>query len=220
MFTGLVEEIAVIKRIDRLSDSARMRIAAKRIFKDIKLGDSISVNGVCLTVVEYSDQVFAVDVVPETMRRSNLGLLRPGDRVNVERALRLGDRLGGHIVAGHVDGVGTILDKQGEGLATVLTIAAAADVLRYVVEKGSVCVDGTSLTVMNVTESNFRISVIPHTGEETTLLEKLVGAKVNLESDVIGKYVEKLLIPGVPNDVKESRRSTLDLDYLRTHGFA
>lgn len=225
MFTGLVEETAIVRRIEHHQDSAQLHLDARRVLEGVHIGDSIAVNGVCLTVVRFTSGGFTVDAVPETMRRTTLGTLVAGDRVNLERALRLGDRLGGHIVAGHVDGIGTITGRVLEGLAMVLTITAPPAVLRYVVEKGSICVDGVSLTVMDVTEAVFRISVIPHTGVETTLLQRPVGASVNLECDVLAKYVEKLvlgrsdgLIAGDDNQHKPASR--LDLAFLHDHGFA
>jgi riboflavin synthase len=227
VFTGLVEEVARVRAIEPRAESVRIRLEARRILEGMQLGDSVAVNGVCLTVVAFDAVSFTADAVAETLRRSNLGRLRPGSRVNVERALRLGDRLGGHIVAGHIDAVGTLAAKQQEGVATVLTITAPPEVLRYVVEKGSICVDGVSLTVMDVGARSFRVSIIPHTGAQTTLLEAEVGQEMNLEVDVIAKYVEKLvhphrsapaadpeLVAGPPAAPK------LDEEFLRRHGFA
>jgi riboflavin synthase len=216
VFTGLIEEVGVVRRIDHTHHSAQIRIAADRVLDDVKLGDSIAVNGACLTVVSFAGGEFVADAVPETMRRTNLGRLQSGARVNLERALRLGDRLGGHIVSGHVDGVGVVRDITREGIATVFTIEAPADVMRYVVEKGSICVDGVSLTVMDTRETTFRLSIIPHTGEHTALQYARVGQWVNLECDLLAKYVEKMLAGREAAPV----RPGLDLEFLQRHGFA
>ncbi|MCL6626028.1 riboflavin synthase [Alicyclobacillus shizuokensis] len=227
MFTGLVEEVARVVDMEPRAESVRIRLAAERVLEDVRLGDSIAVNGVCLTVVAFDSRTFTADAVKETLRRSNLGRLRPGSRVNVERALRVGDRLGGHIVAGHVDAVGILAARAREGVATVLTISAPLSVLRYVVEKGSICVDGVSLTVMDVDDKGFRVSIIPHTGAHTTLLDAKVGQEVNLEVDVLAKYLEKLAAPrlGTPLAVGAetdglSGDAALDLGFLRQHGYA
>ena len=213
MFTGLVETIGIVSRMETSQNGARVTIGASPILDDVKMGDSISVNGICLTVVAFTATTFTVDAVPETLRRSNLGGLRSGSAVHLERALRADARLGGHIVSGHIDGVGRIAKRVGEGLATVLTIEADWALLRYIVEKGSICIDGVSLTVMEAGQSSFTVSIIPHTGDVTLLATAKVGTVVNLECDVIAKYVERLLggfrtaAPGVT------------MDYLAEHGF-
>ncbi len=216
MFTGLVEAIAVLEQIRQQGHSAAIRLRAPAIVEDVKLGDSIAVNGVCLTVTAFDAQSFTVDAVPETIRRTNLSRLRPGDGVNVERALRMGDRLGGHIVSGHVDGVGEIVRIAKEEIATVIEIAADAACLRYIVEKGSICVDGVSLTVMDVGKHSFRVSLIPHTGHETTLGRATVGRAVNLECDVLAKYVERLL----GGSTGQPAHETVSIELLRENGFA
>ena len=170
----------------------------------IKLGDSIAVNGVCLTVTEFTSNTFIIDVMAETLKRTNLGQLRPSDRVNLERALRLGDRLGGHLVSGHIDGVGTILREEKQDIARILEISGPPSVLRYTLEKGSIAIDGISLTLVGVTDHSFTVSLIPHTAGLTTLGYKKVGDTVNLEADIIGKYVEKLL---GKREMKEGRDS-------------
>lgn len=211
MFTGIVEEIGKVKSILRGGKSVILEVEAEKVLRDTKVGDSIATNGVCLTVTFLGNSFFRADVMPETMRRSNLGLLRPGDRVNLERALCLNSRLGGHLVAGHIDGTGRIVDIQREDNALWLTISAGSDLLRYIVSKGSVAVDGVSLTIAYVDEAVFRVSVIPHTQEETTLTGKHSGEVVNLENDMIVRYVEKL--------IGKENRNGLSLSFLEANGF-
>ena len=212
MFTGIIEEIGKIKAIRQGSRSVVLEIEATKVLEDTRVGDSIATNGVCLTVTMMRNGYFLADVMPETMSRTSLGDLKPGDRVNLERALCLNIRLGGHIVAGNVDGVGRIRDKVQDEIAIWLTIAASPEILRYMIEKGSVAVDGVSLTIAYVDETVFKVSVIPHTQEETTLTTKRIGEIVNLENDLIGKYVEKLMQPG-------KARNGLTLDFLQANGF-
>lgn len=210
MFTGIIEEIGRIKGISRGSRSVAIEVQAKKVLEDTKVGDSIATNGVCLTVTSLTEQGFRADVMPETMRRSNLGTLKPGDRVNLERALCLNGRLGGHIVAGHVDGTGRITDIQRDDIAVWITISTDSRLLRYIIEKGSITVDGVSLTVAYVDDAVFRISVIPHTQEETTLTSKCSGDMVNLENDMIARYVEKLM---------GKEKGGLSLEFLQANGF-
>lgn len=212
MFTGIVEEVGRIKAIRRGNGGAVLEIEAVKVLEGTRVGDSIATNGVCLTVTGMGAGSFDADVMPETLRRSNLGDLRPGDRVNLERALRLDSRLGGHLVAGHVDGTGVVSDRRQEDNAVWFTVAATPEILRYVIEKGSIAVDGVSLTVAYVDEAVFKVSVIPHTQEETTLLGKRVGAVVNLENDLIAKYVEKFTGGG-------ERKQGLSLEFLQANGF-
>lgn len=212
MFTGIVEEVGRIKAIRRGNGGAVLEIEAVKVLEGTRVGDSIATNGVCLTVTGMGAGSFDADVMPETLRRSNLGDLRPGDRVNLERALRLDSRLGGHLVAGHVDGTGVVSDRRQEDNAVWFTVVAAPEILRYVIEKGSIAVDGVSLTVAYVDEAVFKVSVIPHTQEETTLLGKRVGAVVNLENDLIAKYVEKFTGGG-------ERKQGLSLEFLQANGF-
>ncbi len=214
MFTGLIEEIGEIQNIKKSVKSAEIKIKAGRVLQDVKPGDSISTNGVCLTVKEHTSGSFTVDVTAETMRRSNLSLVSPGDKVNLERALPVGGRLGGHIVSGHIDGMGTISKYEKEDNAVWVTVSAAPEILKYVVIKGSVTVDGVSLTVAYVDEKVFQVSVIPHTGNLTTLLKKNSGASVNLECDIIGKYVEKLLLPK-----KQEQKPGIGMELLNRNGF-
>ena len=212
MFTGIVEEVGRIKAIRHGNGGAVLEIEAVKVLEGTRVGDSIATNGVCLTVTGMGAGSFDADVMPETLRRSNLGDLRPGDRVNLERALRLDSRLGGHLVAGHVDGTGVVSDRRQEDNAVWFTVAVAPEILRYVIEKGSIAVDGVSLTVAYVDEAVFKVSVIPHTQEETTLLGKRVGAVVNLENDLIAKYVEKFTGGG-------ERKQGLSLEFLQANGF-
>lgn len=193
MFTGLIEEVGELRRLERRNEGARLVLAAQHVLDGAKLGDSIAVNGVCLTVTALGDDEFAVDAVPETLRRTNLGDLRPGMPVNLERALRLSDRLGGHVVSGHVDTTIRLVSREPEGNAVVLTFEAPAEWMKYVVEKGSVCIDGVSLTVMDAADQRFRVSIIPHTGDHTTLLRVPADWRFNLECDLLAKYVERLL---------------------------
>lgn len=212
MFTGIIEEIGKIKSVKRGSKSVVLDVEARKVLEDTRIGDSIATNGVCLTVVGKEDGGFSADVMPETMDRSNLGLLKPGDPVNLERALCLNSRLGGHLVAGHVDGTGKIVSRQQDENAIWLTVSTTPEILRYMVEKGSVAIDGVSLTIAYVDEQVFKVSVIPHTQEETTLVKKKIGSVVNLENDMIVKYVEKLMGQGKP-------KGGLTLDFLMANGF-
>ncbi len=211
MFTGLVEEIGIIKNIQKSNQSARITIEARTVLEDVKLGDSICTNGVCLTVTDLQSNCFSVDVMPETIRTSNLKSLRSGSHVNLERAIKANDRLGGHIVSGHIDGVGIIQHFKEEENATWITITASKNILKCIVERGSIAIDGTSLTVTYVDEKVFKVSIIPHTKEKNILLKKRIGDEVNLECDIIGKYVEKL--------TQSSKESTFDMDFLASNGF-
>lgn len=216
MFTGLIEEVGKVESVIKSTKSAKITIKACKILEGIKLGDSISTNGVCLTITSFSGNSFIVDVMPETMRNSNLSKLSPGEQVNLERALRASDRLGGHMVSGHIDGIGTIKNYEQEDNAVWITVAAAAEILKYVVHKGSIAIDGVSLTIACVDETEFKVSIIPHTKEKTTLLDKKVGDQLNLECDVIGKYIEKFLGVREQTPTKKS----IDLNFLSENGFA
>lgn len=196
MFTGLVEEVGTIRSLSMAGSSGQIRIRAKKVLQGTKIGDSIAVNGICLTVISLQSDGFTADVMAETVRRSSLDRCGPGDRVNLERAMAADGRFGGHMMAGHVDGTGKIVSLNREENAVWVTIETSKDILRYIVEKGSIAIDGISLTVAYVDDRCFKVSVIPHTGEETTLLGRSPGDIVNLENDIIGKYVEKLLRPG------------------------
>jgi riboflavin synthase len=215
MFTGLVEELGKVKQIARGAKSVRLTVAGRKVLADVKLGDSIAVNGTCLTVVDFSGDYFTADVMPETVERTALSGLNPGDTVNLERTLRVGDRLGGHIVSGHIDGVGVILAKEQNDNAVVVRIGAGPEVMRYIIHKGSIAVDGTSLTVVDSGADWFTVSLIPHTAAMTTVGLKTTGEPVNLEADIIGKYVEKLL--GLSQAAKPADKITLG--FLEQHGF-
>ncbi|MDO4534579.1 MAG: riboflavin synthase [Clostridium perfringens] len=215
MFTGIVEEIGEIKKIENGSIAAVLYIGCNKVLEETKLGDSISTNGVCLTVVDILDDGFKADVMAETLRRSSLGQLNVGSKVNLERALTLKKRLGGHIVSGHIDGTGDIVSFEREDNAVWITINAPRDILKYVILKGSIAIDGVSLTVAYVDDKEFKVSIIPHTAEETILLNKNIGSKVNLEYDLIGKYVEKLLFFNKEDNIKKD----IDKDFLIENGF-
>lgn len=209
MFTGIIEEIGEVTAIKRGAKSCEVSIRGNVVFSDLKIGDSVAVNGVCLTVTSIDKNVFTADVMPETMYRSGLGTLAKNSSVNLERAMPANGRFGGHIVAGHVDGVGFIRSMKNEDNAVWITITADENVMKYVVEKGSIAIDGISLTVAKVFKDAFSVSIIPHTASETTLLNRKPGDKVNLECDIIGKYVEKLI----------GRQSNITENFLKKYNF-
>ena len=216
MFTGIVEEVGTIRSVVSGGSSGEIAINARTVLENTKIGDSIAVNGVCLTVTKMTDGGFTADVMPETLRRANLGGLHIGDSVNLERAMAADGRFGGHIVSGHIDGVGNVAEMKKESNAVWVKISADKDILRLIVEKGSIAIDGISLTVAEVSDRDFSVSIIPHTGSETTLLKKKIGDKVNLENDIVGKYVEKLL---QPKSVPSKTESKITMEFLREHGF-
>lgn len=215
MFTGIVEEMGQILNIERGSQSAVLHIRCEKVLENTKIGDSIAVNGVCLTVTTMTESGYTADVMAETLERSSLGSLKRGSRVNLERAMAADGRFGGHIVAGHIDGTGTVSKISRDETAVWYTITAEPVILRYIVEKGSITIDGISLTVARVTERDFSVSIIPHTQQNTVLADRQVGDIVNLETDIIGKYVEKLLQPQKP----EKRESKITMEFLAEHGF-
>ena len=217
MFTGIIEEIGVIQEIKKGIKSSKLSIKANKVLENTKIGDSICTNGVCLTVTALKSNSFDADVMAETLRRSSLGDLKIGSKVNLERALTLESRLGGHIVSGHIDGTGEIISLVKEDNSTWVTIKTISDILRYIVFKGSITIDGISLTVAYVDEEVFKVSIIPHTSDETTLLNKSIGETVNLECDVISKYIEKLM--GLEIKRKEKKISSITEDFLRSNGF-
>lgn len=193
MFTGLVQDLGAVAAVERTADGARVRIASA-LAGELAEGDSVAVSGVCLTATEVGGGTFAADVMEETLRRSSLGALEPGASVNLELPLRAADRLGGHVVQGHVDGVGTVAAVDEEGFARIVRIAAPPDLLRYLVPKGSIAVDGISLTVSGLDDDSFTVSLIPETRQRTTLGGAAPGDPVNLEADVLAKYVERLVV--------------------------
>ena len=221
MFTGIVEEIGAVRTVVSGSEWGSLSIGARQVLEDTRRGDSIAVNGVCLTVTALSRDGFTADVMAETLRRSNLGALKVGEAVNLERALAANGRFGGHIVSGHVDNLGEIVNTKQEGSALWLTLSAPPDGLELVVKKGSVTLDGVSLTVAERTERTFSVSLIPTTQTDTTLLRKRPGDKINLETDIIGKYVRALLHKSAPAALPEgqSQESRLTEDFLRRNGF-
>ncbi len=211
MFTGIIEELGTVRRLESSSDGASLVIAANRTLSDLKIGDSIAVSGPCLTVTAFNRDSFSAFVMPETLNKSTLGALKPGDRVNLERAMALGGRLGGHLVSGHIDAKVTLTRKNPQGGAILLSFETPQHLLRYIVPKGSVALDGVSLTVIEVEESSFSVGIIPHTGQETTLGTKDIGYPVNLEVDLIGKYVEKMLEPMISKGEQQGEKITMDL---------
>lgn len=215
MFTGLIEEIGIIQSIKRDKVSAAIQIVAKTILNDIKIGDSINTSGACLTVTSFDTNCFWVDVMTETMNHTNLKTLKSGSQVNLERALKLGGRIGGHMVSGHIDGTGVISNIQTVENARIIQIQTEPDILKYIIRKGSIAIDGISLTVMEINHLEFSVSIIPHTGSMTTLFDKIPGSMVNLECDMIGKYVEKL----IKNTPTDSNTSNISMEYLGEHGF-
>ena len=227
MFTGIVEEMGVLKSIRKGAHSAILEIQAKVVLEDIHLGDSIAVNGVCLTATSFSPTGFTADVMHETLNRSSLASLRPGHRVNLERAMAANGRFGGHIVSGHIDGTGRITSTRRDDVAVWYDIEAPEAITRYVVEKGSIAIDGVSLTVASVSENGFSISMIPHTADVTALGRKRAGDIVNLECDIIGKYVERLLSSSRASpvtkphtsDCASKAQSTLTTEFLASNGF-
>jgi riboflavin synthase len=212
MFTGIIEELGVVQALDRGLQSAVLTILARRVVDGMNVGDSVTVNGVCLTAVRLTEQGFVVDVSPETLRVTALGTLTPGDGVNLERAMRLSDRLGGHLVSGHVEAVGRVVSRTPDGNAVNLTIEAPREILRYCVARGSVTVDGVSLTIAALSEKTFGVSIIPHTAQVTNLGLKPPGTLVNLEPDLVAKYVERLLMGG------DAKPEKVDAEFLRKRG--
>lgn len=215
MFTGIVEEMGTIRSVRRGRSSSVLSIGADKVLSDLKIGDSVAVNGVCLTATSRDEGGFTADVMHETLNRSSLGKLTAGSHVNLERAMAADGRFGGHIVAGHIDGTGTITAIRRDDNAVWYTVQTPAPLLRYIVEKGSITMDGISLTVAEVGETWFSVSAIPHTVAVTILGEKRVGDTVNLETDIIGKYVEKLLRPAPDTPPK----GALTLEFLAENGF-
>lgn len=216
MFTGIIEELGTIRGVSLTKDGGELQIAATTVLGGTKLGDSIAVNGTCLTVTKLEKDGFTAFVMAESLRRTNLGNLKRGSVVHLERAMAADGRFGGHMVTGHINGQGTFLSQKPEGQAVVLTIVADPEILSGIVEKGSIAIDGTSLTVMDVGKDSFRVGIIPHTGGHTALLDRPKGYACNLETDVIGKYIQKFL---AKNTESTPKKSTLTMDFLRENGF-
>ena len=215
MFTGIIEEMGIVKSIK----NSAITIEADKIFDDLKLGDSVAVNGTCLTISSFSNKIFKADITLETLSRTNLGDLKSGFKVNLERALTLSKRLGGHIVSGHIDGVGIIKNISKNDRDIIIKIEVPASLMKYIIEKGSVAVDGISLTVAEVNKNIFSIAIIPHTFKETILYYKKEGDKVNIENDIIGKYVEKLLQFNNCDNEKNNKNSNINMEFLIKNGF-
>lgn len=214
MFTGLIEDLGTVRELRRGAAGARLTVATALPMTELAIGESIAVNGVCLTVTGFGGGTFSADLSPESLERSTLGGLASGAPVNLERALRLSDRLGGHLVTGHVDAVAELIERTRDGNAIRLAFRIEPHYCRYLVEKGSIAIDGISLTVNTVAAGSFAVAVIPHTLEVTTLKKVNPGARVNVETDILGKYVERLLRPG-----EGEGKAALDLQFLAKHGF-
>lgn len=214
MFTGIIEEVGTVENLVQQGNSGKLSIQARTVLEGTKLGDSIAVNGVCLTVTALTGKGFEADVMAETLRRSSLGSLQKGSRVNLERAMAADGRFGGHIVSGHIDGTGKIVQVKPESNAVWYVLEAPEAILQGIVEKGSIAIDGISLTVAWVTDTQFAVSIIPHTGSHTILSEKEKGHVVNLENDMIGKYVKKFLQLD-----SQKKESAIDMDFLGEYGF-
>ncbi|ACD23753.1 riboflavin synthase [Clostridium botulinum] len=216
MFTGIVEEVGSLEKLILGGGFGVIEIRANKVLENTKIGDSIASNGVCLTVLEMTKSSFKANVMGETLEKSSLGSLESGNKINLERAMKLEDRFGGHIVSGHIDGVGKITDIEKKVDGTWFTISASKEILKYIIYKGSIAIDGISLTVAYVDDEKFKVSVIPHTLENTILYEKKVQSVINLECDVVGKYIEKL----VNNKDKEIKNeSNVTMEFLRENGF-
>ncbi|MDY0133327.1 MAG: riboflavin synthase [Desulforegulaceae bacterium] len=217
MFTGIIEGFGTIRAISAVGEGKKMSIESEFDLDGTKIGDSIAVNGGCLTAVKINGRFFDVDISPETIEKSTFKNSKPGQKVNLERALKLSDRLDGHLVSGHIDGVGEILSVEERSNAIIISIKAPLNIMKYVIDKGSIAVDGTSLTINSVEQDSFSLAIIPHTKGLSTIGSRKAGEKVNLEADMIGKYIEKL-ITGKNSDSNE-KESGVSIDFLRSNGF-
>lgn len=213
MFTGIIEEVGEIDSISRKGNSLSLRIKADKIMSNISMGDSIAVNGICLTVTEFTQDGFLVDSMKETLEKTSLKNSKVGDLVNLERAMTANGRFGGHIVTGHIDGVGKIVEIKKDEIATWYRIQTNKKIMQYLIEKGSIAIDGISLTIVDFTEDSFRVSVIPHTFNETILSYKKIGSLVNLENDCVGKYIERIL------NINKEKESNISREFLLKYGF-
>lgn len=219
MFTGLIEGTGTLFRTDRHGPDADMVIKAGFKTGGFALGESIAIDGACLTVVAFQGDIFTANVSAETLARTTLGRKLPGCRLNIERALRFGDRLGGHLVAGHVDGTAVLKNRYPEGRSVRLLFETAPELLRYIIEKGSVAVNGVSLTINGISETGFDVNIVPHTAEQTTIDDLKAGEEVNIETDLIGKYIEKMIRSWGTAMGKGQPESRIDVDFLKKHGF-
>lgn len=217
MFTGIIEEVGTVSNINKTTKQSRLTVSANLVLENLKIGDSIAINGVCLTVINFDQKRFCVDVMNETIQRTAYLQLKVNSHVNLERAMQLNGRLGGHLVSGHVDGTGTIIQIKKDLNATRYTIQTTPVLLKYIVEKGSIAIDGISLTVVGVNESSFDVSLIPHTMQVTTMADKKVNDLVNLENDLIAKYVEKWWFNNQSDEPK--KHNLINQDFLKKHGF-
>lgn len=215
MFTGIVEEVGRVQNLKKGTNSVVITIGGHIIFEDLRIGDSVAVNGICVTVIDFTSNSFRADIMHETLRRSSLGNLKIGSHVNLERALANNGRFGGHIVSGHIDGTGEIFKKEQDDNAIWYTIKANGTIMKYMIEKGSIAIDGISLTIAKVSEKDFSVSVIPHTMKATNLLERGVGEIINLENDIVGKYIEKLIGPVYI----QKRESKITKEFLQEFGY-
>ncbi len=213
MFTGIIEESGIIKSISKSAQGAVISVQCSKVLSDLKIGDSVAINGACQTAVKIGNDYFEVEAAPETLKLTNLGDLKVNQKVNLERAMSASGRFGGHFVTGHIEGFGSLQKIESQGLAQIYYFSAPESILKYLVNKGSICIDGISLTIVSVNNDIFTVSVIPHTLNETTLSELKIGDKVNLESDIIAKYIEKML------NKDDNKAETITLDYLQEHGF-
>lgn len=216
MFTGIIEELGTIEKINQHSEAIVMTIGAKKVLEDVQLGDSIAVNGVCLTVTSFSQKSFTVDIMPETVRSTSLSMVKNGSNVNLERAMAANGRFGGHFVSGHVDGIGKIVNRSPVDNAIYYEIEVPKELERYLLFKGSIAIDGTSLTIFGVKNNKCTVSLIPHTVKETVMGSKGPGDIVNIECDMVGKYIEQLLMKRFEG---EKQSGNLTESFLREHGF-
>lgn len=218
MFTGIVEEIGLVLSVKDVDKSRVIKIKCNKVIEDIKIGDSICTNGVCLTATKLGKDYFIADVMMESLKRSNISQLKEGDIVNLERALSVNGRLNGHIVSGHIDGMGTIIGAENHGNSTVIKVECSSELLQYMVCKGSITLDGTSLTISSLKENYFEVSIIPHTKDESIILKKSIGQAINIECDMLLKYIKRLMDFSAYKS-NESNKSNLTLNLLKENGF-